>query len=107
MAAVVNTFLYSGTLRQVVIPAGTQSIDVHLWGGAGGGGGSDAGGPGGTDGKRVVSLRTLPLSGGEYAGGGTDGCLGRLSGGESDAGGTDGGLGLSRFARTISRSSSK
>ena len=39
MAAVVNTFLYSGTLRQVVIPAGTQSIDVHLWGGAGGGGG--------------------------------------------------------------------
>jgi len=48
MAAIVNTFLYSGTLQQVTIPPGTQSIDVHLWGGAGAGGGSDAGGPGGT-----------------------------------------------------------
>ncbi len=48
MAAIINTFLYSGTLQQVEIPPGTQSIDVHLWGGAGAGGGSDAGGPGGT-----------------------------------------------------------
>jgi hypothetical protein len=47
MAAVVKTFNYTGTLQQATIPAGTTSIDVHLWGGAGGGGGSDAGGPGG------------------------------------------------------------
>jgi hypothetical protein len=48
MATVVKTFNYTGTLQQATIPPGTQSIDVHLWGGAGGGGGSDAGGPGGT-----------------------------------------------------------
>ena len=48
MATVVKTFNYTGTLNQATIPAGTTSIDVHLWGGAGGGGGSDAGGPGGT-----------------------------------------------------------
>jgi len=48
MATVVKTFNYTGTLQQATIPAGTTSIDVHLWGGAGGGGGSDAGGPGGT-----------------------------------------------------------
>jgi hypothetical protein len=48
MATVVKTFNYTGTLQQVTVPAGTTSIDVHLWGGAGGGGGSDAGGPGGT-----------------------------------------------------------
>tara|TARA_E500000318_G_scaffold67108_1_gene61920 strand:+ start:1023 stop:2423 length:1401 start_codon:yes stop_codon:yes gene_type:complete len=48
MATVVKTFNYTGTLNQTTIPAGTTSIDVHLWGGAGGGGGSDAGGPGGT-----------------------------------------------------------
>ena len=47
MVAVVKTFNYTGTLQQATIPAGTTSIDVHLWGGAGGGGGSDAGGPGG------------------------------------------------------------
>ena len=63
MAAVVNTFLYSGTLRQVVIPAGTQSIDVHLWGGAGGGGGSDAGGPGGTGAAgHHVSATTISMT---------------------------------------------
>ncbi len=48
MVAVVKTFIYTGTLQQLVIPAGTTSIDVLLWGGGGGGGGSDAGGPGGT-----------------------------------------------------------
>ena len=48
MAAVVRTFNYTGTLQEATIPPGTTSIDVHLWGGAGGGGGADAGGPGGT-----------------------------------------------------------
>ena len=48
MVAVVNTFIYTGTVQEVTIPAGTTSIDVYLWGGAGGGGGNDrhAGGPG-------------------------------------------------------------
>ena len=63
MAAIVNTFLYSGTLQQVVIPVGTQSIDVHLWGGAGAGGGSDAGGPGGTGAAgHAVSSTTISMS---------------------------------------------
>ena len=43
MAAVTRTFNFTGTLQQATIPPGTTSIDVHLWGGAGGGGGSDAG----------------------------------------------------------------
>ncbi len=37
MAAIVRTFNYTGTLNQATIPPGTTSIDVHLWGGAGGG----------------------------------------------------------------------
>ena len=54
MPALSNTFLYSGTLQQVVIPAGTTSIDVYLWGGGGGGGSSDAGGPGGVGAAAVL-----------------------------------------------------
>jgi hypothetical protein len=45
---VIQKFQYSGTLEQVTIPAGTTTIDMYLWGGAGAGGGSDAGGPGGS-----------------------------------------------------------
>jgi hypothetical protein len=48
MPTITKTFLYTGTVQEVVIPAGTTSMDVSLWGGAGGGGGSDQGGPGGT-----------------------------------------------------------
>tara|TARA_Y100000592_G_scaffold88154_1_gene143600 strand:+ start:3559 stop:4989 length:1431 start_codon:yes stop_codon:yes gene_type:complete len=48
MVAVVKTFNYSGTLQQATIPPGTTSIDVFLWGGAGGGGNGDRAGPGGT-----------------------------------------------------------
>ena len=40
MVAVVKTFNYTGTLQQATIPPGTTSIDVYLWAGAGGGGGS-------------------------------------------------------------------
>ena len=42
MPTVTKTFNYTGTLQQAIVPAGTTSIDVHLWGGAGGGGGPDA-----------------------------------------------------------------
>ena len=43
-----KTFTYTGTVNELVIPAGTTTIDIYLWGGAGGGGGNDrhAGGPG-------------------------------------------------------------
>ncbi len=93
MAAIVNTFLYSGTLQQVEIPPGTQSIDVHLWGGAGGGGGGDRGGPGGTGAAgHHVSATTISMTsnigktlsvavGGGGAGGG---------GGSSAPGGSNG-----------------
>ncbi len=93
MAAVTNTFLFTGTLQQVEVPVGTQSIDVHLWGGAGGGGGGDRGGPGGTGaaGHHVsatgISMtsnigKTLTVAvGGGGAGGG---------GGGSAPGGTNG-----------------
>ena len=47
MPTITKTFLYTGTVQEVVIPAGTTSMDISLWGGAGGGGGGDAGGPGG------------------------------------------------------------
>lgn len=56
MATVVKTFLYTGTLQQANIPPGTTSIDVHLWGGAGGGGGPDrANGGTGAAGHYVTS----------------------------------------------------
>ena len=48
MPTITKTFLYTGTLNQATIPAGTNSIDMYLGGGAGGGGGSDSGGPGGS-----------------------------------------------------------
>mgnify|MGYP001231821303 CR=1 FL=1 len=38
MPTITKTFNYTGTLQEAIIPAGTTSIDVHLWGGAGGGG---------------------------------------------------------------------
>jgi hypothetical protein len=47
MPTITKTFLYTGTVQEVVIPAGTTSVDISIWGGAGGGGGGDAGGPGG------------------------------------------------------------
>ena len=54
MVAIVNKFSYTGTVQEVDIPAGTQSIDIYLWGGAAGGGGPDdnPGGPG-TGGQHV------------------------------------------------------
>ena len=125
MVAIVNTFLYSGTLQQVEIPAGTQSIDVHLWGGAGGGGGADAGGPGGTGaaGHHVsataISMtsnigKTLTVavggggaggSGGSTAPGGTSGKsisgYGGGTGGSSGAGGSSGSGGGGGGATTV------
>ena len=47
MPTITKTFLYTGTVQEVVIPAGTTSMDISIWGGAGGGGGGDRAGPGG------------------------------------------------------------
>ena len=69
MAAIVNTFLYSGTLQQVEIPPGTQSIDVHLWGGAGGGGSGRYDGQDGGDGLTTTAGSAGPTGGA----GGTNG----------------------------------
>ena len=48
MPTTTKTFTYTGTVNQLVIPAGTTTIDMYLWGGSGGGGGNDsqAGGSG-------------------------------------------------------------
>ena len=102
MAAITNTFLYSGTLQQVEIPAGTQSIDVHLWGGAGGGGGGDRAGPGGTGAaghhvsattismtSNIGKTLTVAVGGGGAGGGGVDGGKSG-NGGSGDNGGTGG-----------------
>ena len=84
MVAIVNKFSYTGTVQEVTIPAGTQSIDIYLWGGAGGGGGPDdnPGGPG-TGGQHVKHLAytgvasnigdTLQVAVGGGAGGGASG----------------------------------
>ena len=42
MPTIIKKFQYSGTLNQVTIPAGTTSVDIYLWGGAGGAGGDRA-----------------------------------------------------------------
>ena len=103
MAAIVNTFLYSGTLQQVTIPPGTQSIDVYLWGGAGGGGGSDAGGPGGTGAAghflehtgfaissgQIGTTLEVAVGGGGAGGGGSGGVAG--GNGTANTGGGGGG----------------
>ena len=86
MAASVFTFNYTGTLNQIVIPPGTESIDVHLWGGAGGGGGSDAGGPGGYGAAgHYVSTTSIPISTSDV------GKTMRIAVGGGGAGGSSGG----------------
>ena len=67
MTTVTKTFNFTGTLQQADIPAGTTSIDIYLWGGAGG-----AGAP--VDGD---------VCGDENAGGGVAG----LEGGVEEGGG--------------------
>lgn len=46
MATTTKIFDYTGTVQFFTIPAGTNTVDMYLWGGAGGGGGGDAAGPG-------------------------------------------------------------
>ena len=48
MPTITKTFTYTGTVQELTIPAGAQTIDMYLWAGAGGGGNGDRGGPGGS-----------------------------------------------------------
>ena len=91
MVAVVKTFNYTGTLQTATIPAGTDSIDVHMWAGAGGGGGSDAGGPGGVGAAgHHVSTTGITL-GASYTGKTMTVAVGGGGAGGSSGGGAAGG----------------
>ena len=39
MTIITKTFDYEGGVRIAEVPPGTKSVTMHLWGGAGGGGG--------------------------------------------------------------------
>ena len=83
MPTTIKTFTYTGTVNELVLPAGTTTIDMYLWGGAGGGGGNDsqAGGPGAAGhfvkkiGYSVISNidQTLQVAVGGGGGGGASG----------------------------------
>ena len=83
MPTTIKTFTYTGTVNELVLPAGTTTIDMYLWGGAGGGGGNDsqAGGPGAAGhfvkkiGYSVISNidQTLQVAVGGGGGGGSSG----------------------------------
>ena len=46
MSTVVKVFEYTGTLQIAALPPGVSTIDLYLWGGAGGSGGADQAGSG-------------------------------------------------------------
>ena len=67
MPLVTKTFNYTGQLQIADLPAGTNSVTMHLWGGAGGCGGPDTAGDG-ADGAagHYVTVTDLDIS--AYAG---------------------------------------
>ena len=67
MPTIIKTFNYSGQLQLADLPAGTKSVTMHLWGGAGGCGGPDTAGDG-ADGAagHYVTVTDLDIS--AYAG---------------------------------------
>jgi len=105
MPTLIKKFQYSGTLNQVTIPAGATSIDMYLWGGAGAGGGSDAGGPGGSGAaghyvtkttysltSNVADVLEVAVGGGGAGGGSGGGAPGGTNGkGKTNFSGGEGG----------------
>jgi hypothetical protein len=105
MPTLIKKFQYSGTLNQVTIPAGATSIDMYLWGGAGAGGGSDAGGPGGSGAaghyvtkttysltSNVADVLEVTVGGGGAGGGSGGGAPGGTNGkGKTNFSGGEGG----------------
>ena len=67
MPTVTKTFDYSGQVQLAELPAGANSVTMHLWGGAGGPGGPDSSGDG-ADGAagHYVTVTDLDIS--SYAG---------------------------------------
>jgi len=67
MPTITKTFNYSGQLQIADLPAGTNSVTMHLWGGAGGCGGPDTSGDGADGGAgHYVTVANLDIS--AYAG---------------------------------------
>lgn len=106
MPTITKTFNYSGQLMLADLPAGTNSVTMHLWGGAGGCGGPDTAGDG-ADGAagHYVTVTDLDISayagvkriavgvggGGEAGGMGQDTAGGRNGQGVTGYSGGDGG----------------
>ena len=112
MALITKTFTFEGGVRTAEVPAGTTQLTLHIWAGAGGGGGRDSGGDGGTgsaghyvtktnlDMTSYASVKNISVSvGGGGAGGtmgqgaegGTNGkSLSNYSGGEGGPSGSGG-----------------
>ena len=113
MPTITKIFQYTGTTQELVLPAGTNSMTIHLYGGGGGGGGGDAAGPGrsGAAGHYITKTdlsisayvgQTMRVAVGGGGGGGTGGggapggANGRsLTGYSGGAGGNSGGGGSS------------
>ena len=66
MALITKIFNYEGGVRIAEIPHGTQSVTIHLWGGAGGGGGSEVASGGAGASGHYVTKTDLDLT--SYAG---------------------------------------
>ena len=105
MPTIIKKFQYSGLLNKLTIPAGTTSVDMYLWGGAGAGGGADSGGPGGSGAaghyvsktsyslaSNVGDVLEVAVGGGAAGGGSGGGAPGGANGkGKTDFSGGEGG----------------
>ena len=105
MPTIIKKFQYSGLLNTLTIPAGTTSVDMYLWGGAGAGGGADSGGPGGSGAaghyvtktsyslaSNVGDVLEVAVGGGAAGGGSGGGAPGGANGkGKTDFSGGEGG----------------
>jgi len=88
MGLVTKTLTYTGTKRTIEIPAGTTSVDMHLWAGGGAGGGSDSAGSGrsGAAGNYVRKLGHTLTPGQEIVVGVGGGGAGGSQGGSAPGG---------------------
>lgn len=66
MAIITKIFNYEGGVRIAEVPAGTASVTIHLWGGAGGGGANEVGSGGAGASGHYVTKTDLDMT--AYAG---------------------------------------
>lgn len=92
MALVTKTFTYEGGVRIAEIPAGTTKLTMHLYGGAGGGGGTDLldGGAGSSGHYVTVTELDMTSHAGKNIAVAVGGGGGGGNSGSSAAGGTNG-----------------